>query len=216
MIQFNAGTARITPKAEPWEMMAVGSVRFSSGNHLNRAWTATEKAGPSPAPRMMRQATSVVNPTVPIIGNWTIAHTSASPSSTQRVAMRLMMKPKTTAESENRKKNADPRKPNSLGVKLQLVHDGDAGQADHDLVGEIHEHVEKQEEGDPPRTFRRRLLGHVQTPEAVPSHCRSDPVARVCGHTRPAMPSSSLLALPAQFGALAMPWPISHPKRRTP
>ena len=30
MIQFNAGTARITPNAEPCEMIAVGSVRFSS------------------------------------------------------------------------------------------------------------------------------------------------------------------------------------------
>jgi len=34
MTQFSAGTARITPKAEPCDRSAVGSVRFSSGNHL--------------------------------------------------------------------------------------------------------------------------------------------------------------------------------------
>ncbi len=34
MTQFSAGTARITPKAEPCDRIAVGSVRFSSGNHL--------------------------------------------------------------------------------------------------------------------------------------------------------------------------------------
>jgi hypothetical protein len=34
MIQLSAGTARMTPNAEPCERMAVGSVRFSSGNHL--------------------------------------------------------------------------------------------------------------------------------------------------------------------------------------
>lgn len=34
MIQFSAGTARITPKAEPCDRIAVGIVRFSSGNHL--------------------------------------------------------------------------------------------------------------------------------------------------------------------------------------
>jgi hypothetical protein len=32
--QFSAGTARITPNAEPCDRMAVGKVRFSSGNHL--------------------------------------------------------------------------------------------------------------------------------------------------------------------------------------
>jgi hypothetical protein len=32
--QFNAGTAMITPKAEPCDRIAVGSARFSSGNHL--------------------------------------------------------------------------------------------------------------------------------------------------------------------------------------
>ncbi|MGY4380683.1 hypothetical protein ACVWZ3_008322 [Bradyrhizobium sp. i1.3.6] len=34
MTQFNAGTARMTPKAEPCDRIAVGNVRFSSGNHL--------------------------------------------------------------------------------------------------------------------------------------------------------------------------------------
>jgi hypothetical protein len=32
--QFSAGTAMITPKAEPCDKIAVGMVRFSSGNHL--------------------------------------------------------------------------------------------------------------------------------------------------------------------------------------
>ncbi len=83
MIQFRAGTARITPNAEPCAMKAVGRVRFSSGNHLNKAWTATENAGPSPAPRMMRQMRRVVKLTVPTMGNWTSAQTRARASSTQ-------------------------------------------------------------------------------------------------------------------------------------
>ena len=35
-----------------------------------------------------------------------------------------------------------------------------AGKADHDLVGEIHQHEEKQEKRDFPGAFGRRLRGH--------------------------------------------------------
>ena len=34
MIQLSAGTAMMTPSAEPWAMMAVGRPRSESGNHL--------------------------------------------------------------------------------------------------------------------------------------------------------------------------------------
>jgi len=58
---------------------------------------------------------SVVKPTAATIGNWTSAQIRASTSTTQRAGTRLTMKPTTTAEIENRKKNAEPRKPNSFG-----------------------------------------------------------------------------------------------------
>ena len=32
--QLSVGTARMTPKAEPWATMAVGMPRWESGNHL--------------------------------------------------------------------------------------------------------------------------------------------------------------------------------------
>ena len=64
---------------------------------------------------MIRQITSVVKLTVPTIGNWAIAQITAITSNTQRVSMRLTMKPTARAEIENRKKNEDPRNPNCSG-----------------------------------------------------------------------------------------------------
>ena len=63
----------------------------------------------------MRQITSVVKLTVPTIGNCATDQITAIASSTQRVSMRLTMKPTTMAEIENRKKNEEPRKPNCSG-----------------------------------------------------------------------------------------------------
>jgi hypothetical protein len=34
MIQLSVGTAMMTPSAEPWAMIAVGTPRSGSGNHL--------------------------------------------------------------------------------------------------------------------------------------------------------------------------------------
>ena len=65
-------------------------------------WAATEKAGPSPAPRMTRQIMSVVRPTGPTIGNCASDQISPMTSSTQRVCTRLTMKPTMIAEAENR------------------------------------------------------------------------------------------------------------------
>ena len=69
----------------------------------------------------MRQISSVVKLTVPTIGNCASAHTSASASSTQRVSMRLTMKPTTMAEIENRKKNEEPSRPNCSGSSFSSV-----------------------------------------------------------------------------------------------
>src|SRR5882724_9865854 len=121
MTQFRAGTARITPNAEPCDRIAIGSVRFSSGNHLKMACAATEAAGPSPAPRMTRQIRSVVKLTVPTIGNCASAQITASTNSTHRVAMRLTMKPTTIAEIENRKKKEEPSRPNCSGSSFRSV-----------------------------------------------------------------------------------------------
>src|SRR4051812_36573388 len=82
---------------------------------------ATEAAGPSPAPRMMRQTSSVLKPTVPTIGNCASAQITASTSSTQRVATLLTMKPTTTAAVENSRKNDDPNRPNCSALKLSSV-----------------------------------------------------------------------------------------------
>jgi len=65
---------------------------------------------------MTRQITSVVKLTVPTIGNWASAQTTAMTSRTQRVSTRLTMKPTTMAEIENRKKNEEPRNPNCSGL----------------------------------------------------------------------------------------------------
>ena len=53
--------------------------------------------------------------TVPTIGNCATDQITAITSSTQRVSMRLTMKPTTMAEIENRKKNEEPSKPNCSG-----------------------------------------------------------------------------------------------------
>jgi hypothetical protein len=79
------------------------------------ACAATENAGPSPAPRMMRQISSVVKLTVPTIGNCATDQITAIASSTQRVSTRLTMKPTTMAEIENRRKNEEPSTPNCSG-----------------------------------------------------------------------------------------------------
>src|SRR4051812_8787920 len=84
-----------------WDSTAVGSARFSSGNHLYMAWVATAAAGPSPAPRMIGQIISVVKLTLPSRGNWASAQTSARTASPQRVARRLTMTPTITAVTEN-------------------------------------------------------------------------------------------------------------------
>src|SRR6476646_5200385 len=64
---------------------------------------------------MMRQIRSVVKLTVPTIGNCANDQITAIASRTQRVSMRLTMKPTTMAEIENRMKNEEPRKPNCSG-----------------------------------------------------------------------------------------------------
>ena len=70
---------------------------------------------------MTRQIKSVLKLTVPTIGNCASAHITASASSTQRVAMRLTMKPTTIAEIENRKKNEEPSRPNCSGSSFISV-----------------------------------------------------------------------------------------------
>ena len=113
---------------------------------------------------MMRQITSVVKLTVPTIGNWATDQITAIASSTQRVSTRLTMKPTAMAETENRKKNEEPRNPNCSGLSCNSVLDRRAGEADHDLVGEIDQHEQEQEKRDFPGAFRRRLHGHGSFP----------------------------------------------------
>ena len=98
--------------------------------------------------------------TVPIIGNCASAHINAKISNTQRVATRLTMKPTTMAAIENSKKNDEPSKPNCCGLEFQLGHDRHAGETDHDLVGEIHQHEEKQEKRYLPGAFGCWLRSH--------------------------------------------------------
>src|SRR5256885_14090465 len=64
---------------------------------------------------MTRQINSVEKLTVPTIGNCASAQIDAKASSTQRVSMRLTMKPTTMAEIENRTKNEEPSRPNCSG-----------------------------------------------------------------------------------------------------
>ena len=92
---------------------------------------------------------------MPTIGNCASAQITASTSSTQRVGTRLTMKPTTIAEIENRRKNEEPSRPNSFGSSLSSVMIGTRGKADHDLVGEIHQHEQKQQKGDGPGALRR-------------------------------------------------------------
>src|SRR5262249_45824327 len=51
-----------------------------------------------------------------------------------------------------------------LRLHLQLGHDRHGSQADHDLVGEIHHHEEKQQKRDSPGAFGSRLHGHFLPP----------------------------------------------------
>ncbi len=79
------------------------------------AWVATGAAGPSPAPRTMRQAINISRLTVPSIGNCTSDQMIAMTSSVCWVFTRLVMKPTTMAERANRKKNDEPISPNCSG-----------------------------------------------------------------------------------------------------
>jgi hypothetical protein len=54
-----------------------------------------------------------------------------------------------------------------LRLEFQFGHDWHAGEADHDLVREIHQHEEKQEKRDFPGAFGRRLRGHDRSPIIV-------------------------------------------------
>jgi len=56
-------------------------------------------------------------------------------------------------------------------LELQLAHDRHAGEADHDLVREIHQHEEKQQKRDSPGPFWRRLRGHDRSPKIVFQPC---------------------------------------------
>src|SRR6195952_5803416 len=55
------------------------------------------------------------------MGNCVSAQTTASARSTQRVSTRLTMKPTTMAETENRKKNEEPSRPNCSGSSFNSV-----------------------------------------------------------------------------------------------
>ena len=56
------------------------------------------------------------------------------------------------------------------GLELQIGHDRHAGEADDDLVGEVHHHEEKEEKSDGPGALRRRLCGPLVDPLGHP--CR--------------------------------------------
>ena len=47
-----------------------------------------------------------------------------------------------------------------LRRELQFVHDRRAGEADHDLVGKVHQHEQEQQKRDFPGALGRRLRGH--------------------------------------------------------
>ncbi len=128
------------------------NVRFSSGNHLNRACRATEPR-PFASARMMRQTSSVVKLTSQSIGNCTTAQMTARTRSTQRVSTLLTIKPTTMAAIENRKKEGGAQEPELLRREVEIAHDRVARETDDDLVGEVDEHVEEQEEGDLPCAF---------------------------------------------------------------
>jgi len=79
---------------------------------------ATGAAGPSPAPRMIRQAISISSVTVPSMGNCTTDQMIAMTRSVWRVWTRLVMKPTTMPEIANRKKNDEPSRPNCSGLSF--------------------------------------------------------------------------------------------------
>ena len=70
------------------------------------AWVATGPAGPSPAPKTMRQMINVSRLTIPSIGNCTTDQMIAMTSSVCLVFTRLEMKPTTIAEIANRKSSS--------------------------------------------------------------------------------------------------------------
>jgi hypothetical protein len=77
------------------------------------------------------------------------------------------MKPTTTAETENNRKNAEPRKPNCFRRQAQLLHDRHAGEPDHHLVGEIDQHEQEQQCRNSPGATRRRLHFHDGYPPSA-------------------------------------------------
>jgi hypothetical protein len=66
---------------------------------------------------MMRQIRSVVKLTVPTIGNCANDQITAIASRTQRVSMRLTMKPTMMADRKQ-EKNEEPSRPNCSGERI--------------------------------------------------------------------------------------------------
>ena len=122
---------------------------------------------------MIRQAISISSVTVPSMGNCTTDQMIAMTSSVWRVWTRLVMKPTTTPEIANRKKNDEPSRPNCSGLELQLGHDRLGGQAHHHLVGEVDQHEQEEQGGHAPGAFEGALMvGHVSVPSGLSTRSR--------------------------------------------
>jgi hypothetical protein len=72
----------------------------------------------------MRLAIRTWSVVTPSIGNWTSDHRMAMASSECRAATRLVTKPTSTAETGNRRKNAEPIRPNCSGLSFNSVING--------------------------------------------------------------------------------------------
>lgn len=85
--------------------------------------------------------------------------------------------------------------------EFQFGHDRHAGEANDNLVGEIHHHVEKQQHSDFPGAFRRRL-GNGRTALHLTLHIVPETYVR---HFKSLLPTVSVTA--AFLVETAHPWP---------
>ena len=116
---------------------------------------------------MIRQAISISSVTVPSMGNCTTDQMIAMTRSVWRVWTRLVMKPTTTPEIANRKKNDEPSRPNCSGLSFSSAMIGWAARPDHHLVGEVDQHEQEEQGGHAPGAFEgARLVCHVLVPPA--------------------------------------------------
>jgi hypothetical protein len=141
MIQLSAGTAAMTPMADPWATTAVGTARRESGN---REGVGGDRIG-RPLGGAEEDATGDQYLEAHCAQHRELQHRPEGGHDQQRVPGLDAVGDETDQYGREREHEEERRADQSelLGAELQLLHDRLGGEADHHLVGEVDQHEQK-------------------------------------------------------------------------